>query len=105
MNNLTNSNYKGNLVQVIDIDIKGMIDLEEGVFITLKIIQKKSQKKTYENSWVKLWSEIINKIIQTSSMNRPKEYFYWSEWIVFSESITNNFSKSQTEYDKYDQLQ
>ena len=52
--NITNNNYKGNLVQVIDIDIRGTIDLEEGVFITLNIIQQKSQNKTQENCWVKL---------------------------------------------------
>ena len=35
MDNLTSNHYKGNLVQVIEIDIRGRIYLEEGVFITL----------------------------------------------------------------------
>ena len=54
MDNLTNDNYKGNLVQVIEIDIRGTIDLEEGVFLTLNIIQNKSQNKMQENRWIKL---------------------------------------------------
>ena len=37
MDNLTNYNNKGDLFQVIDIDIRGTIDLEEGVFLTLNI--------------------------------------------------------------------
>ena len=34
---ITNNNYKGNLVQVLDINISDTIDSEEGVFITLDI--------------------------------------------------------------------
>ena len=33
LDNLTNKNCKGNLVQVIDIDIRGMIELEELLFL------------------------------------------------------------------------
>ena len=44
--NLTNNNYNGNLVQVIDIDIRYMIDSEEGVFSTLNVIKNKTKKQT-----------------------------------------------------------
>ena len=42
--NITNNNYKRNLDQVIEIDIRDTIDLEEGLFSTLKIIKNKPQK-------------------------------------------------------------
>ena len=43
LGNLTNKNYKGNLVQVIDIDVRDTIDLNKGVVITINIIQKSTQ--------------------------------------------------------------
>ena len=58
MDNLTNKNYKGNLVQLIYIDILYAIDLEEGVFLTLNII-KKTQNKTQENHW-NCWIELYD---------------------------------------------
>ena len=36
------------IVQVIVIDIRDTTDLEEGVFITLKMIQKRTQKKAQD---------------------------------------------------------
>ena len=83
MIDITNKKYKVKLVQVIDIEIRGTIDLEEGVYPTLNIIQKESQKKTQEICWIKLWSEIINRIVQPTSMNRPEEYFDQAERILF----------------------
>ena len=38
LGDLTNNNYKGNLVQVIDIDIRHRIYLEEGVLLTLNSV-------------------------------------------------------------------
>ena len=35
MDHIDNNSYKGNLVQLIEIDIRGEIDLEEGVFLNL----------------------------------------------------------------------
>ena len=46
---LTNNNYKENLVKMIDIDVRYTIDLKEGAFSTLDIIKKKIQKQTKEN--------------------------------------------------------
>ena len=54
LDNITNNKYKGNLVTIIDTDIRDMTDLEEVLFITPDIIQnniqKKTQKKTRKNS-------------------------------------------------------
>ena len=45
LGNLTNKNYKGNLVQVINIYVRDTIDLNKGVFITINITQKITQNK------------------------------------------------------------
>ena len=52
--NLTNNNDKGKLVQVIEIDMRDMVDLEEGMFYTLNIIKNKQQKQTQKNRWLGL---------------------------------------------------
>ena len=72
--------------------------------LTIKIIQNNSQKKTQENSWVKLWSEFIR--------NFPNQVqcidqiiFDQVEKIAFRKWITNNFSISQTNSNQYDRLQ
>ena len=52
LDNLTNNNYIRNLVQEINIYIRDTIELEEGVYITLNIIQNKTKNKTQKLVYV-----------------------------------------------------
>ena len=64
--NLTNNNYKGNLVQVTHIDIRDTIYLEEGVFL-LSTFSKISHNKRHKKMLKKL-----NKALQHNRKNWVK---------------------------------
>ena len=108
MDNVTNKRYKGNLVQVIETDIRGLIYSEEGVFLTLNNTQKKSQ----ENCSVELLLEVTYKSIkwlnQVQIINPKNILFKLSEMLSdnqlqttlvnrkWSTIDTTNFNKSFT---------
>ena len=70
MDNITNKKYKLNLVQVIDIDIRDTIDLEEVIFPNLNIIQNKSHNKIVGSSCDQNLSiKFLNRVQQIDRKN------------------------------------
>ena len=51
MDDLSNNNYKGNIVQVIDIDISDVIVLKEGLFLNLNSFIYVNGDTKHTNEW------------------------------------------------------